>query len=148
MTSVKRIIQKAFGFSVLILVMPLCVKSVVAAELVMFNSFNCSWCKSWEEEVGIIYHQTPQGIRFPIRRLNVDNRSAWGIKVPIVYTPTFILLKEGEEVGRITGYPGEEHFWALLDQLLKKISEPETYRCSNVKDKITQIGELSEKRLC
>ena len=38
---------------------------------------------------------------------------------PVRYTPTFVLVAGGNEVGRITGYPGEDHFWGLLEQMLK-----------------------------
>ena len=40
---------------------------------------------------------------------------------PILYTPTFVLVANGEEVGRIEGYPGDAFFWGLLDRLLDKL---------------------------
>ena len=41
----------------------------------------------------------------------------------IIYTPTFVLVDDGEEVGRITGYAGEEFFWGLLGIELKKLDD-------------------------
>lgn len=38
-----------------------------------------------------------------------------------MYTPTFILLEDGQEVGRIEGYPGEGFFWGLLGKMLEKL---------------------------
>jgi hypothetical protein len=34
------------------------------------------------------------------------------------FTPTFILVVDGRETGRIEGYPGEDFFWGLLGQML------------------------------
>ena len=39
------------------------------------------------------------------------------VLAPIRYTPTFVLARDGREVGRIEGYPGDSFFWALLDKL-------------------------------
>ena len=35
-----------------------------------------------------------------------------------VFTPTFVLIDDGRELGRIEGYAGDEFFWFLLGQLL------------------------------
>ena len=37
---------------------------------------------------------------------------------PIVYTPTFVIMRSGEELGRITGYPGAEYFYEELRPIL------------------------------
>jgi hypothetical protein len=37
---------------------------------------------------------------------------------PVVYTPTFLLVHDGREIGRITGYPGQLYFWEELSQLM------------------------------
>ena len=34
------------------------------------------------------------------------------------FTPTFVLMIDGQEVNRIEGYPGEDFFWGLLGQML------------------------------
>ena len=34
---------------------------------------------------------------------------------------TFVLMHNGAEIGRILGYPGEDHFWGLLQQLLQRL---------------------------
>jgi hypothetical protein len=94
-----------------------------AAELVMFESAGCEWCATWDREVGIVYHKTAEGQRAPLRRVDkaaprpADLTGVDGI----VYTPTFVLMDGGSEIGRILGYPGESHFWGLLGVLLEKL---------------------------
>jgi hypothetical protein len=40
-----------------------------------------------------------------------------------VFTPTFILIQDGTEVGRIEGYPGEDFFWPLLAGMINEAKE-------------------------
>ena len=91
-----------------------------ALELVMFTRDGCAWCRRWEAEVGALYAKTPEGRAAPLRRLDVADALPDGAltgRRP-VFTPTFVLLRDGVEAGRIEGYPGEAFFWALLDDLL------------------------------
>ncbi|MBL3206218.1 thioredoxin family protein, partial [Klebsiella pneumoniae] len=37
------------------------------------------------------------------------------------YTPTFILVDGGREIGRIEGYPGADFFWGLLERLAQRL---------------------------
>jgi hypothetical protein len=94
----------------------------VAAELVMFGSPHCPWCEAWESEVGAIYPKTAEGRLAPLWRVDIDQpRPPELAEIDrVVFTPTFVLLVEGREVGRILGYPGEAHFWGLLGSLLRK----------------------------
>ena len=34
--------------------------------------------------------------------------------------PVFVLVDKGRELGRIRGYPGEDHFWCLFDALVER----------------------------
>ena len=92
-----------------------------AAELLMFESEGCSWCETWHREVGVVYSKTPEGRQAPLRRLEEDEPVPADIhlKTTVRYTPTFVLIEKGREVGRIQGYPGEANFWALLGEMLK-----------------------------
>ena len=97
-----------------------------AAELLMFEEQGCPWCRRWHAEVGVAYPKTAEGRRAPLRRLEIHGRKPDGIALaaPVRATPTFVLVENGREIGRITGYPGADFFWGLLDGLLAKL-EPE-----------------------
>lgn len=94
-----------------------------SAELIMFKQTLCEWCEVWEEEIGNIYAKTDEGKRVPIRKVNIhgDRPADLSIIKRVVYTPTFVLIHNGTEIGRILGYPGEDHFWGLLNQLLERL---------------------------
>ena len=91
-----------------------------AAELVMFRRDGCSWCARWDREIGTIYAKTDLGRRAPLRMVDLD-RGASPVRTRgrIIYTPTFVLAENGEELGRIEGYPGDAFFWGLLERLLE-----------------------------
>lgn len=94
-----------------------------SAELVMFTQPLCEWCEVWEGEVGIIYSKTAEGKKVPIRKVDIhdDRPGDLGDIKPVIFTPTFVLLHNGAEIGRIMGYPGEDHFWGLLGQMLEQL---------------------------
>lgn len=96
------------------------------AELVMFREPGCPWCERWDAEVGVIYHKTDEGRAAPLRRVLMDQPRPADLShiEGVRYSPTFVLMDRGREVGRILGYPGESHFWGLLGALLKAVPDP------------------------
>ena len=100
--------------------------SAEAAELIMFEEAGCPWCARWDSEIAAIYPKTTEGRRAPLRR--VDLHSTWPEDLPdlkaVYYTPTFVLIDKGREVGRILGYPGEDFFWGLLAELIGRLDRP------------------------
>lgn len=97
-----------------------------AAELIMFEEAGCPWCARWNDEIAPIYPKTTEGKIAPLRR--VDLHGDWPEDLPelkpVHYTPTFVLIADGKEVGRILGYPGEDFFWGLLAGLIAEIDAP------------------------
>ena len=112
---------KALAMSALGLM--LAASQTAAAQLIMVEETYCEWCERWNEEIGVIYDKTPEGKRAPLRRVDMSDGMPDGItfKSRANFTPTFILVEGGEEIGRIEGYPGEHFFWPMLGQLLKKL---------------------------
>jgi hypothetical protein len=95
----------------------------LAAELLMFEEAGCPWCIKWHNEVGPGYPRSPEGRRAPLRRLDIRAALPVGIRLdtPVRATPTFVLIDDGREVGRITGYPGPDFFWAMLEEMMRKL---------------------------
>lgn len=100
------------------------VASVVAAAadtvLVMIEEKGCIWCARWNEEIAHIYPKTPEGQAAPLQRIDIhaprpDNMT---FSRSLHFTPTFVLMVDGQESSRIEGYPGEDFFWGLLGQML------------------------------
>lgn len=96
-----------------------------AAELLMFREDGCPYCAEWEREIGDIYSLTAEAERAPLRRVDLHGPPPGDVSLDgeIRYTPTFVLVEDGEEVDRIIGYPSEEAFWGLLGEMLERLSQ-------------------------
>jgi len=89
--------------------------------LVMVEQAGCTYCARWHADVAPEYPLTPEGRFAPLRAVNLrDLPDDVTFDSRPVYTPTFVLVRDGEEVGRIEGYPGEDFFWGLLGHLLEQ----------------------------
>ncbi len=95
------------------------VSLVEAAELVMVEQPGCHWCQRWDDEIAHIYPKTGEGQVAPLRRVNLRAlpEDVEFASRP-VFTPTFVLVQDGQELGRLEGYNGDEFFWFLLARLL------------------------------
>jgi len=93
--------------------------------LLMLKEAWCDWCIKWEEEIGPVYDRTEEGRRAPLIRADIHEPLPEGITLQrrANFTPTFVLLEDGEEVGRIEGYPGEHFFFGMLGKLLEKLDD-------------------------
>ncbi len=91
-----------------------------AAELVMFERAGCVWCARFDSEIAPIYGKTEESQAAALRRVDLGRplpADLSGID-PGAFTPTFVVVKEGREIGRIRGYPGDTFFFGLLNRIL------------------------------
>ena len=91
-----------------------------AVELLMFDDEYCSWCERWDREIGVIYSLVPESCLAPLRKIDIHEQIPTSLSIlePVLYTPTFVLVHNQKEVARITGYPGEDFFWPMLNDIL------------------------------
>jgi hypothetical protein len=87
--------------------------------LIMVEEPGCPYCARWHREVGTAYANTREGRFAPLVRLMRGDSRIAAIK-GLNYSPTFLVMRGTEEIGRITGYPGADFFWPLLDEVLAK----------------------------
>jgi len=102
--------------------------SARAAELVMFEQPDCPWCQAFDREIGPIYRKSEDGLRAPLRHVDIDKPLPADLSFVQVerFTPVFVLVDKGREIGRIRGYGGEEMFWTQLYMLMQKLDAPGT----------------------
>lgn len=88
--------------------------------LVMVEEPGCVWCAKWNKEVGPVYPKTDEGAQAPLRRIDIRDRPPDDMQFArdLHFTPTFVLMVDSVESGRIEGYPGEDFFWGLLGRLI------------------------------
>ncbi|WP_425441129.1 hypothetical protein [Ruegeria marina] len=85
----------------------------------MVEQAGCEWCARWNKEIGDIYPLSAEGRFAPLKRVDLRAIPAdLELSRRVVFTPTFIVVEDGREIGRIEGYPGEHFFWPVLEKLL------------------------------
>ena len=87
-------------------------------KLIFITSDHCPFCVAWEREVGQIYDKSPYGEQAPLFRVDFgDHLSVLSdASDQVAGTPTFLILTDGQEIGRIQGYQSSEmFFWALSE---------------------------------
>lgn len=91
--------------------------------LLMFEEHGCYWCEKWREEIGGIYDKSPEGKVAKLKTYYISDGipKEYQLNTGIFYSPTFVLVDDKVEIGRIEGYPGSDFFWGLLEKLLGKL---------------------------
>lgn len=115
---------KSLAIALSVLVASLCASHIArAAELVMFERAGCIWCQRWDREIAPIYGKTDEARRLPLRRIDIGLGEPTGLALasPVIYTPTFVVIDDGREIGRISGYINDEAFWGLLGKLAARL---------------------------
>ena len=92
----------------------------------MFRRSGCPYCQTWDRVIGPIYPKSDIGRQIPLRMIDLDRDPLLEAKLArnVRFTPTFVLIEDGKEVGRIEGYPGEDFFWGLLEKLKRSLPSP------------------------
>jgi thioredoxin-related protein len=112
----------------LLLVTLLLAPAARSAELVVFEQKSCVWCQRFDREIAPAYDKTTEGRRAPLRRQDI----AKPVPAELAFikrerfTPVFVLIDEGREIGRIRGYPGDTFFWGLLANLIERLDRGES----------------------
>ncbi|MGX4768674.1 thioredoxin [Bradyrhizobium guangdongense] len=112
--------SRIVGLLVVVIMLALPAARSRAAELVMFERAGCVWCARFDAEIAPIYGRTEEGQAAPLRRVDLNRplpADLSGID-PGAFTPSFVVLQEGREIGRIRGYPGDAFFFGLLNRIL------------------------------
>lgn len=107
---------------ILLLIDPLAARAGML-ELVYVYEPGCPYCRIWDQEIGPVYGKTAEGRRAALTPIDKRDPALASLNLarPVRYTPTFILMEGGLEIGRIEGYPGEDFFWGRLGALLEKL---------------------------
>ncbi|MQQ10697.1 hypothetical protein GFB49_19775 [Epibacterium sp. SM1979] len=107
--------------SLIILACALPISAAAETVLLMAEEDGCVWCAKWDSEISHIYPKTAEGRTAPLERYDLRGETpAYEFTRRVTFTPTFLLIDDGQEVGRIEGYPGEDFFWPLLNDLFAR----------------------------
>lgn len=92
-------------------------QSASGVRLIMVEEPGCRFCRAWDQEIAPGYRKSAEGRFAPLKRVRRGAVELKGL-APVVYTPTFVVMRSGEELGRVVGYPGADYFYSELRPIL------------------------------
>jgi len=94
--------------------------------LLMIEQSGCSYCVAFNRDIAPIYEKTELGAAAPLFHADLREDMPDGVSLaskPFV-TPTFILIgPDGQELSRLTGFPGEDFFWPFVEDMITQAQE-------------------------
>jgi thioredoxin-related protein len=94
--------------------------SPAGIELIAFEAPGCIYCPVFRRDVVPSYAASRAGRAAPLRFVDINDRAADSFKLtaPVTMVPTLVLVRDGVEIGRISGYFGRENMHHMLDTML------------------------------
>lgn len=91
-----------------------------SAELVVMEAEGCTYCTIFRRDVLPSYEMSEHAKSMPVRFVDINDVEKSGIVLdgPISMVPTFVVIKNHREIGRIPGYLGRENFFHAISYLL------------------------------
>jgi len=90
--------------------------TIASTRLVMVTSDHCPFCEAWERDIGVTYEKSPYAPSLPLKRVDIGSAMPEGVTLqsPVLGTPTFLIIHNGQEIDRQRGYDNAEMFWWWL----------------------------------
>lgn len=86
----------------------------------MIEQPGCGVCAAFNRDIAPIYAVSPENGFAPLVHADIREPLPDGIILASrpYLTPTFVLIgPDGNEVGRLTGFPGEDFFWPYVGEM-------------------------------
>ena len=95
-----------------------CHIAIASTRLVMVTSDHCPFCQAWEQDIGVLYDKSPYAPSLPLTRVDIGSAMPEGVTLqsPVLGTPTFLIIQNGQEIDRQRGYDDAEMFWWWLSE--------------------------------
>lgn len=88
-------------------------------ELVVFEIKQCPYCELFRRDILPTYQRSRHAADLPIRFVDVAavDTDRLPLLAPVTTVPTIVLMRDGREAGRISGYTGPEIFFQMIDHM-------------------------------
>lgn len=91
-------------------------------ELIVVESEGCRPCAAFRSHILPIYQASSHARRVPMRIVTLEGIEASGLKLdsPLEVLPTVLLLSNGAEIARLTGFIAPESFLTVVQSMLDR----------------------------
>lgn len=92
-------------------------------ELIVFEVDGCDFCEVFRRDVLPQYKSAPAAKRAPIRFVDINkvDTDKMALRSNVTTVPTVVLMQDGREFDRITGYVGPSNFFRMISYMLERI---------------------------
>ena len=92
-------------------------------ELLVFEVEGCDFCEVFRRDVLPQYKAAPAAARAPIRFVDINkvDTDKMALRTSVTTVPTIVLMQDGREFDRITGYVGPSNFFRMISYMLDRI---------------------------
>ncbi len=113
---------RALALGLAIAIPALAPASAAELSMLMVEQPGCHYCARFDDEIAPKWPRTDEGRAAPLQRMRLGATPPEGVTLngPPPLTPTFVVLVDGAEHGRLVGYPGEDFFWPMIAQLIER----------------------------
>lgn len=89
-------------------------------ELLVMEVSNCGVCHLVRDHLQPAWERSPRAREVPMRYVDITSldETTLGLASPVDTLPTIVLMRDGREVGRLSGYLGPELFFRAIGPLL------------------------------
>jgi hypothetical protein len=96
------------------------VRAHAEMRLYMFEIARCMACAQFHAETLPSYWSSEASRQLPLTIVDLNALGTAGqvLRAPISVVPTFVVMRDGTEIARITGYPGRQAFEASIAAVL------------------------------
>lgn len=94
--------------------------STSSYELIVLEVPGCIYCRVFRRDVLPAYEISARAREVPMRFIDLNDidEDKMGLTSPVDVVPTVVLMQDGREVGRITGYLGPESFFHSVSHMM------------------------------
>ena len=94
-------------------------------ELLVIEVAGCTVCDLVRVHIQPAYEASPRAREVPMRYVDITHVDELkiGLQSRVATVPTIVLMRDGKEVDRISGYTGPKNFFALLTEMLHQAAD-------------------------
>lgn len=89
-------------------------------ELIVLEVENCGICSLVRTEIAPAYARTARAQAVPMRFVDINRVDMQRLQLtaPVTVVPTILLMRDGMEIDRVTGYLGPENFLRVIGSMI------------------------------
>jgi thioredoxin-related protein len=89
-------------------------------EMVVLEVSGCIYCNVFRRQLLPTYKASKKAKKIPIRFVDVNDPAVAeiGLTQPVGIVPTFVILENNQEIGRIPGYMSRRDFFRAIDYIV------------------------------